>query len=276
MKLPSYYLPSAELNIIQNKSDEIAKEISKTNPDLQIVGLGAGDGSKTKFLLKSFQKYFQNLEFVALDISDSVLKENREEIESEVPEMKYHNIAGNYFETFKQVENSIGRLVLFLGANIGNYTFEESVSFLKFIHSNLKPNDFALISFDLVKNPRRILAAYDDDQGITKAFNINLLKRMNHELGADFELEKFDHFPYYNPITGIMHSHIISLEKQKATIPGAGEFHFEAYEAIHTEISNKYFLKEINELVELCQFNLVQNYYDSNQEYVFSLLKPKN
>lgn len=275
MKMPSYYLPAAEMNIIQNQSEKIAQQIANQHENIQIVEFGAGDGSKTKFLLRHFQNHFQNLDFVALDISDSVLNTNQSEILKENLKLNYNKIAGDYFETYKRVElkQNTGRLILLLGGNIGNYTLEQSQLLLKFIYENSKPGDFILISFDLVKDPRRIIETYDDKDGITKAFNLNLLKRINHTFGADFNIEKFDHFPYYNPVTGIAHSHLISLEKQKVNIPGAGIFEFDAFESIHTEISKKYWPAEITEIAEKSNLQFIENFFDQHRDYALALMQ---
>ena len=274
MKTEEYYLPACEMNIIHNKSKHVAKAINQTHQDLQIVELGAGDGSKTKYLLKEFTPHFQDIEYVALDISPHVLTINAEEIYQLNPSITTKFIAGNYFQAYPNVPaHTGGRLVLFLGANIGNFSIEASVDFFRFVNKHLQPKDYFLVAFDLVKNPRKILGAYDDKEGVTKAFNLNLLSRINQELGANFDLDKFDHFPFYNPITGITSSQIISLEKQEVSLPDGTVFHFDAYEAIHTEISKKYFHSDIEKIASESGITISQYYYDDNKEYTFVLFQ---
>ncbi len=276
MELEAYYLPECELDIIENKSDAIARKIAAQHSQLQIVELGAGDGSKTKHCLDAFYPHFQSLEFVALDISPAVLESNQTAIMSLQKPIQYKNISGDYFKTFPDLgAPPSGRLVMFLGANIGNFTLDQAIEFLQFIRSNLQPNDFVLVAFDLVKHPRRILEAYDDDRGITKDFNLNILARMNRELGANFDLTRFDHFPYYNPVTGQMRSHIISLEEQDIILGDGTTFHFEAWEAIHTEISKKYTLNEINTLATKSRLDRSEIYFDAHQDYAFVLFKSR-
>ncbi|MEA1787113.1 L-histidine N(alpha)-methyltransferase [Arenibacter sp. GZD96] len=275
MQLDEYYLPRSEMQIITSKSVQLAQDISAKHKKIQIVELGAGDGTKTKHLLRQVKPYFETLEYVALDISSNVLNINKEEIKAVASDINITSIAGNYFDTYKKLppsENS--RLVLFLGANIGNYPTPEAICFFKFIKAKLKANDALLVAFDLVKHPRKILAAYDDSQGVTKQFNMNLLARMNRELGANFDLEAFDHFPFYNPMTGITSSQIISLKKQTIEFKDGFSVVFDAYEAIHTEVSKKFFWTDIEEIAQASNMQILQTYFDVKKEYAFVLFQP--
>lgn len=270
MQLEEYYLPACEMQIIQHQSQHMAIDLAETHKNIQIIELGAGDGSKTKHLLKQFQPYFDVINYVAMDISESILSVNKEAIKSNVPSINISSIAGNYFHTYKDLsQTKTGRLVLFLGANIGNYLLKDAVDFFQYIKQGLKVNDTFIVAFDLVKNPRKIIAAYDDSKGITKAFNLNLLTRINRELGADFDITKYDHFPFYNPSNGETISHIVSLEKQVVHFPDGFIAQFEAFETIHTEISKKYFLKDIQYLSDHSGLRISQTYYDDNMEYAF-------
>ncbi|MGF1556844.1 L-histidine N(alpha)-methyltransferase [Paucihalobacter sp.] len=275
MKMDAYYLPRCEMQIIQQQSEQIAKDISTSHSGLQIVELGAGDGSKTKHLLKQFGPYFKPMEYVAMDISPNVLAINEKLIKTEVVGINHRKIAGNYFETYKNLTPiTKGRLVLFLGANIGNYPTPEAIDFFNFVKSNLTKNDYFLVAFDLVKHPRKIIAAYDDHNGITKQFNLNLLERINRELGANFEVSDFDHFPFYNPITGITSSHIISLKQQTVEFPDGFTINFEAFEAIHTEVSKKFFWSDIEAIAHQSKMRIVQTYLDQQKAYAFVLFQP--
>lgn len=276
MQLDEYYLPKCEMQIITHQSKEIADDLAKKHKNIQIVELGAGDGTKTKHLLSQFKSYFESLEYVALDISETILDFNKKEVEKEVSGINIHSIAGNYFKTFSTLPSTKNRrLVLFLGGNIGNFLLDEAVTFFEFIQKGLKENDALLVAFDLVKHPRKILAAYDDKKGVTKAFNLNLLTRMNRELGANFDISKFDHFPFYNPMTGITTSHIISLEKQTVQFQDGFEVSFNSFEAIHTEISKKYFPKDIEYLADKSDMQITKTYYHTNKEYAFVLFSKK-
>jgi len=276
MTLDEYYLPRCEMQIIQSQSEQIAKDISKFHSGLQIVELGAGDGTKTMHLLKIFDPNFTPMQYVALDISSNVLSINGKEIKSELKHINHISIPGDYFETYKNLSpTQHGRLVLFLGANIGNYNTEEIIEFFKFIKSKLSENDFFLVAFDLAKDPRKIRAAYDDREGATRDFNLNLLVRINRELGANFDISKFDHFPFYNPTTGIASSQIISLIEQNVQFPDGYTASFDAFETIHTEVSKKFFWKEILHIANDSKVSIIQKYFDSKQEYAFILFQPK-
>lgn len=275
MQLEEYYLPHCEMQIIQNHGEAIAKAISANHTSLQIVELGAGDGTKTKHLLKQFSTHFTPLEYVAMDISPNILTINKDETSSEVEGLNQISIAGNYFETYKNLTpHQYGRLVLFLGANIGNFPGSEAIAFFDYIKKGLSSKDYFLVAFDLVKHPRKIIKAYDDSLGVTRQFNLNLLERMNRELGADFDNSNYEHFPFYNPVTGITTSHIISLKNQTVQFTDGFTVTFDAFEAIHTEIAKKFFWGDIEEIAYKSKMNIIQSYYDTGKEYAFVLFQP--
>lgn len=274
MQLDEYYLPECEMEIIKTKSTDIATNIAKKHQQLQVVELGAGDGSKTKFLLQQFIPFFKQLEFLALDISPNILEVNKKEIEAHNPTLKQQSVAGDYYKTYPSIsETEHARLVMFLGANIGNFHIPQIIDFFKFIKTQLKDNDYLLVAFDMVKHPRKIIAAYDDSQGITKKFNLNLLQRINRELGANFNMSKFDHFPFYNPLTGITSSQIISLEQQQVDFKSGFSVQFDAFEAIHTEVSKKFFQKDIEEIAEQSQLKIHSTYNNQQHDYKFVLFE---
>lgn len=274
MRMEEYYLPKCEMQIINSQSIQIAKRIAGTFQKLQVVELGAGDGSKTKHLLKQFLPFFECFEFVALDISPHILEVNKRELKEHIPTLRQSCIAGNYFETYKEIPPADGgRLVLFLGANIGNYPTPAEFEFFELVKSKLKKKDYFLVAFDMVKYPRKIIKAYDDSQGVTREFNLNLLTRMNRELGADFDIAKFDHYPFYNPLNGNTSSQIISLEAQKVTFVDGFVAEFEAYEAIHTEISKKFRMSDIENMATKVDMRIIETYYDLNKEYAYVLFQ---
>ncbi len=164
------------------------------------------------------------------------------------------------------------KVVLCLGANIGNYTRERALDFLKSIAKELNSGDKLLIGFDLKKDPNVILSAYDDPEGITAAFNLNLLRRMNRELGANFELEGFRHWETYNPITGATKSYIVSKKEQHVFIKALNRsFRFAAWEAVDVELSQKYSLPEVEDMAAAAGFTVEQHFTDSKNYFVDSL-----
>ena len=275
MQLGEYYLPALERAIIGEQGEQIAKKIAGEHNGLQVVELGAGDGSKTKLLLQKFASHFDSLVYTALDISEHILKVNAQNVEQFVPGIRVEGHPGNYFKTYPRLPyRPQGRLVLFLGSNIGNFLIDEAVEFFGFLKKGLRAEDFLLVSFDLVKHPRKIIKAYDDPQGITRAFNLNLLERMNREAGANFDVAHFDHFPYYDPLSGVTSSHIVSLREQEVSFKDGFSVQFDAFEAIHTEVSKKYFLKEIDSLAALSGIHIAERFCDPENEYALVLYKP--
>ncbi|HXB09298.1 MAG TPA: L-histidine N(alpha)-methyltransferase, partial [Puia sp.] len=156
------------------------------------------------------------------------------------------------------------KIVLFMGANIGNMSVQQATQFCRQIHAQLRPGDLLLVGFDLKKHPRTILDAYNDRQGITRAFNLNLLTRINRELGADFDLEQFEHYPVYDPGSGACKSYLISRIGQEVHL-GDKKIVFAENEAIHMEISQKYTMAETESMAVQSGFEPVDTFYDSKR-----------
>lgn len=274
MALDDYYLTRAEHEIFVRYKDEILKRFAGADNTFRLIELGAGDGTKTKVLLSHFLEEKASFTYSPIDISGSVLKQLKEDLQKELPALQVEPVVGEYFSALEVLakNNTMREVVLFLGSNIGNFNPSSGIEFLAHIGKNLSVGDMLLIGFDLMKNPQKVLSAYNDKEGVTKAFNLNLLTRINNELGADFNIEHFDHFPTYNPLTGETKSHIISKRQQMVHIEALGEsFSFEAWEAIHTEVSQKYSMKMIASYAEEAGFEIVNNFTDSNQYFVDSL-----
>lgn len=269
MDMPEYYLPAAESEIIQTQSEAIAKRINLSQ--LDIIDLGAGDGRKMVHFVKVLSQHIPDLSYFPLDISSGILKSNEKLIRQEVPTVNFAGYAGDYFQTLYQLrERTNPKLIVFTGSNIGNFRGERAVDFLKFIKSEMKPGDFFILGVDLKKNPRKILPAYSDAQGITKRFNLNLLTRINRELGANFELEYFDHYATYHPISGAAESFLISLKAQKVTI-GTEVIGFKKDEVIQTEISQKYDRALLEDLSKSAGLSLNSWYSDSQGLFAWVL-----
>lgn len=274
MQLEEYYLPRCEMEIINEKSSEIAQSILAHTNHLEVIELGAGDGSKSVHLLKSFIEKNLNTVYRPLDISSNILVENSHYIHQKIPDIQIIPEAGNYFETYPKLTKLVpNRLVLFLGSNIGNFTLDEADEFIKLIGNKFETNDYLLIAFDLVKNPRKILAAYDDSKGVTANFNLNLLTRINNELGANFVLENFIHYPYYNPQNGITYSYLLSTIQQSVQLDSGDVFKFEKHEPIQTEISKKYYKHEVEYLAKNSGLALDKWFYDSEEQYAIVLMR---
>ncbi len=243
MDLPEYYVTNAEFDVLSTHSKAIVEKISKGAKGVRFIELGAGNGLKTKILLESVESLAVNASYSPIDISSEAIQSLSENFQGQFPNIPIQPLVKDYFEGLEILSKSTEyrKVVMFLGSNIGNFSWEESVDLLKHILSSLSKGDLLLIGFDLKKDPRIIRAAYDDSQKVTKAFNINLLKRINEELGGQFDLEAFEHYASYNPVSGEARSYLMSLRAQKVWVEELEEyFEFKQWEPIHTEISRKY------------------------------------
>ncbi len=273
MGLKEYYLTRAELNIFNQKQQQLLDAFDSGGA-FRIVELGAGDGMKTKVLLKYFQAQGADFSYCPVDISPNVLGELENNMKEEIPELKMEPLAGDYFKVLADLKfkNHKRNIAFFLGSNIGNFRRELAVQFLSSIKSNMRKGDCLLIGFDLKKDPKRILAAYNDVSGVTKAFNLNLLTRINRELGGDFNVEAFDHNPTYDPLTGECRSYLIARDPQTVNVRALNkQFHFKSWEPIYMEVSKKYDLYEIEELAATTGFRLVENFFDQERLFTDSI-----
>jgi L-histidine Nalpha-methyltransferase len=270
MQIPEYYLPECESEILKEKSKRIFSRIIDRN--LDIIELGAGDGTKTLTFLKEGLDQGKKIRYIPVDISDSLLEFNQKLLGSKLNTIDVTPLIGDYFSVLESIKGGANRRVfMFMGSNIGNYTFLQAVDFLTWLGSFLNEGDFLLLAFDLVKDPHIVNLAYNDPEGITGKFNLNLLERINLELDANFDLNLFTHSATYSSLTHEVLLFLISLEEQEVRINDS-HFSFKKYENILTEISRKYSLEEIETIAKKIKMNLVDNYYDSRNYYCLSLL----
>ncbi|MHA7128763.1 L-histidine N(alpha)-methyltransferase [Algoriphagus namhaensis] len=270
MAMPEYYLTRKEFEILENQFDKIlASQLAHGKP-FNLVELGAGDGLKTKILLRHLLQVQADFEYYPIDFSGSVLKELKDSLTEEMPGLQVFPIEDTYRGSLLQRSwaNERPTLILFLGGNIGNFPLKEAKDVLDHLRLGTKPGDQVLLGFDLKKHPQVILDAYHDPSGITREFNLNLLGRMNRELGANFDLDTFLHWPSYNPVNGECRSHLVSLKKQEVFVSALDQsFKFRAYEPIFTEISKKYSLPEIAKLAKNAGFKSVDKFTDSENYF---------
>ena len=276
MNLPEYYLTRSEYEIFSTGQKEIYEAFVKNFAEFDLIELGAGDGTKTAVLIECFLKQSVNFTYSPVDISQEAVDLLTEKFRSKFPELKISAKTGDYFrilETLKS-ESARPKILMFLGSNIGNFGAQQSVEFFKSLRGVMNSGDLLFVGFDLQKNPRVILAAYDDAQGVTAKFNLNLLRRINRELGANFDLEKFSHYATYHPIEGAARSFLISLKKQHVFIELLNQtFSFKAFEPVFMEISQKYNVEMIENLATTCGFEVAHNFFDSRKYFVDSLWK---
>lgn len=272
MAMPEYYLTRCELDIFKNKTDELAGLLIPENEPFDLIELGAGDAMKSTYLLEYLVKKGADFTYMPIDISGNILSILDKKVSSQFPALEITCLEGDYFEMLQKAASLSNRrkVVLFLGSNIGNMSLEEAESFCLHLNKNLSSKDRVLVGFDLKKNPHIILDAYNDKEGITAAFNLNLLTRINNELEGNFDLEQFQHYQTYDPVSGACRSFLISLKNQKVTV-GNVSISFEEHELINMEISQKFSAEQISALGEKSGFAITGEIKDSKKWFVDSI-----
>ena len=274
MAMPEYYLTRSEFNVLDENKQDLLQHFRKNGEAIDLVEFGAGDGLKTKILLNHFLEQEANFSYIPIDISDNALSLLVKDLKKNLPDLKVKSIQGEYFKALQELNrtDTNKKIVLFLGSNIGNFEEKGALQFLEELRSSLKDDDMVLIGFDLKKDPDVILKAYNDAAGITRDFNLNLLERINDELGANFDVKGFKHYPYYDPVSGACRSHLVSVKKQEVEFADHDEvISFEEWEPIYMELSQKYDQEMINKYAEKSGFKVVDNFFDSKRYYLNSL-----
>lgn len=277
MQMEEYYPTRAEYEIFEIHRSEMLDHFSENQVPFRLIEFGAGDGTKTKVLLRHFLEKQADFSYVPIDISANIIEKLTADLAKNMPGLVVQGIQDDYFRAIDQLKPSfngqhIRNVVLFLGANIGNFSQSESIAFLQEIAAHLSSGDLLMTGFDLKKEPERILNAYFDQAGITQSFKHNLLLRINEELGADFIIDDFQYFPIYDPMEGSVRSYLVSKKEQQVTLSAIDEvIQFEAWEAIYMERSQKYSIKDIEGLADKSGFSLVHHFYDSKRLFTDSL-----
>lgn len=274
MHMPEYYLTRSEYAILDQYKGELLRLFCDRGGSFNLIEFGAGDGLKTKLLLKHFSEHNSSFRYIPIDISGHVLQVLVSDLKKQLPDVAVEPVQNDYFKALSHLsENTHARnVVLFLGSNIGNFTEEEAIGFLTAMGENLSQGDLALVGFDLKKEPGLILQAYNDPAGITRSFNLNLLARINQELNGNFQLDKFQHWPTYDPESGEARSYLVSTSEQQVYIDALEQvFQFKAWEPVHVEISRKYDTDTIKRYATKAGFNVKRLYYDRDCYYVNAL-----
>ena len=267
------YLPAAcEFEIIRNHKNNIAKLI--TGDTFNLIELGSGDGCKTRILIEHLLNEKLNFHYFPIDISNGAVTNLVRSLEDEHPDtsLKVTGLTGDYFDGLEAVSRNGQNLVLFLGVSLNNLDSGAARSFLKRLSAALEPEDYLLIGFDLMKDPKLLYSAYNDP--LFEQFNLHLLDRINQELGADFNKEHFVQQGQLNPYTRAVESYLYSTREQTVHIKALNKnFHFKAWEAMQTEQSVKYTLEEIENLATENGFEVVEHLFDSRKYFVDSVWK---
>ncbi|HXG82998.1 MAG TPA: L-histidine N(alpha)-methyltransferase [Pyrinomonadaceae bacterium] len=276
MDLPEYYLTRAEFEIFQTQAAEIFAAFTEKSKSFDLIELGAGDGTKTAVLIDYFLRQNADFTYSPIDISQEAVDALTEKFKVDFPALSMNARTGDYFRILEtlQTASEKPKIILFLGSNIGNFSREQSIAFFKKLRGVMNANDSLFVGFDLHKDPRVIVNAYDDASGVTAAFNLNLLRRINRELGANFNLENFSHYALYRPNERAARSFLISRANQTVRIKALEQsFEFGAWEPIFMEISQKFSLEMINDLAQSSGFQTAKNFFDRNDYFVDSLWK---
>ncbi len=267
-QLDDYYLTAAERSVLRTHGSAMVERIGADKIDL--IDLGAGDGHKTRILLDAFTDAGVDVRYVPIDISEGAMESLLTDAREHLPHIPLLGIVGEYFESLAWLSQHTDRhkLACFLGSNIGNFDMVGAHGFLVRLRQALRPGDFALVGFDLKKEVKRMVAAYSDRDGVTARFNLNLLTRINKELGGHFDLSKFAHYATYDVERGAMVSCLLSRVAQEVRIDSLHRsFHFEPWEAIHTESSGKYLASDIRALARRSGFTERELFHD--EEHLF-------
>ena len=270
--LPEYGLTRADSRLLQEYSAEI---VSRVPSPVRVAELGSGSGKKTRWILEALSKR-QKTYYYPIEISPHALAA----CEKELPQIDLVSLLGYeqpYLEGLRSVAKGRGEndhlLVLFLGSTIGNFDRDAGDAFLREVRATLRPRDALLLGTDLEKPAEQQLLAYDDPAGVTAAFNLNLLARINRELGADFDLSSFRHEARWNFVDRRIEMHLRSTCRQSVRIPSANlRVVLNEDETIWTESSHKYKADEIPEMAERTGFRCEAQWLDSEWPFAQNLL----
>jgi dimethylhistidine N-methyltransferase len=272
MELPEYYLTECEKNSLDIHKDVISDMIGCGHSNL--IELGAGDGMKTKILIRHLLERDHDFQYCPIDISESAIVNLSLCLNKEYPGLKIKGLVTDYFQglTWLSKQNHSKNIVLFLGSNIGNFSPREAIDFLKHLRSSINKGDYLLIGFDLKKDIDVMVKAYNDAQGITEQFITNILSRINSELGGEFDLDCFRYVSNWDDSSSAIKSYLISTCDQKVHIRHLNRsFAFNHGEVIHTESSYKFTTDQCSIMAKEAGFDIVENYFDNRNYFVDSL-----
>lgn len=266
-KLQEYYVTRTEIGILEKNKSEIANLIGEK---ATVIEPGAGESKKISIFLKSL---IEPKCYVPSDISKKYIKKIGKKLKKKLPKIKVNPVVDD-FTSKKRINNKILKnkniVVFFPGSTIGNFEKREAIHFLKNIKLKYKPKKI-IIGVDLIKKKSVLLKAYNDKKGITARFNKNLLKRINKELKANFDIKSFKHSAIYNKSKSRIEMHLISLKNQKVKVHNKN-FNFKKGETIHTESSHKYSPKSFNQLAKKSGWKVKKIWTDLNRQFSIQYL----
>ena len=235
-QLPEYYLTRAERSLLEQRIPEI---IAAVRP-CSLVELGAGSATKTRLILDEMRSSGCAECYVPIDVSKEFLEATSLQLAADYPDIRITPVVSDITEPFTLPPLASPTLMAFLGSTIGNFPREPAIRLLSHVAGAMGPSDRFLLGADLRKDPEIINRAYNDSKGVTAAFNLNVLERLNRELGADFPVSDYDHKAFYSSEHHRIEMHLIARNAHKVVIPEIGEIQFRQGESIRTELSYKY------------------------------------
>ena len=269
--LPEYYPTRTEISILKKLKDDLPSYLDE---NIQLVELGSGASVKTRLLLDIFTRLQTKTEYFPIDISE-ILTESSEQLLKDYDTLHITGIIDTYeggLEFLKSYDDK-KNLILFLGSSFGNFTPDDGKLFLEKIFSTMKSGDLFLIGLDLVKDKNILESAYDDSQGITAKFNLNVLSRINDELDADFDINNFSHYSIYNENDQRIEMNLKSLVSQSVIIGKSNlSLNLDKGELIHTEYSHKYHISQIKKLLSDVGFEFKNMWLDDEKHFSLTLV----
>jgi len=276
--LPEYYPTRAEREILRANADRIAAATSASS----LIELGSGSSEKTRLLIDALRQAGTLRTYVPVDVSEPALVAAADALLTEYPGIEVRAVVSDFEEHLglpPREANGGPRLVAFLGSTIGNLFPEQRAAFLTRLREGLAPGDALLLGTDLVKSPETLVAAYDDAAGVTAAFNKNVLSVLNTELGADFDLDSFDHVAAWNADREWIEMRLRSTTDQRVHVPGIGPggltVEFAAGEDMRTEVSAKFRRERVADELAAAGFGLRHWWTDEQARFGLSLAFPR-
>ena len=272
--LPEYYLTRTEHAILERFAGEI---VAAAGQEVAVVEFGSGSSVKTRLLLEAALRRRPQLHYSPIDISADFLRSSALALLNDFPGLRVTAIAAEYHDGIAVLPDvGLPRLILFLGSSIGNFTHEEARAFLTHVRESMRPEDRLLIGIDLVKARQCIEAAYNDSQGVTAAFNRNLLTRINRELGADIQVDAFAHSAPFVEAESRIEMHLVCGRSHRAYVDAVEmTFQFHQGEIVHTENSHKYSLGAFAALCHSAGLSVHRRWTDDSEWFALLLVGPE-
>jgi L-histidine Nalpha-methyltransferase len=243
--LPEYYLTRSERALLEERIEEIVRVVRPCS----LVELGAGSATKTRIIIDAMRETGCAECYIPIDVSRDFLEATAIQLRADYPDVRVIPVVSDITEAFALPPTRTPTLFAFLGSTIGNFSREESIRLLSHIARAMGPSDRLLLGADLIKDEAVLTRAYNDSQGVTAEFNLNLLSRLNRELDANFPLDEFEHRAFYNRDHHRIEMHLVARRRLSVTVPQIGEIHFQSGETIRTEVSYKYDRRILDEIL---------------------------